>query len=64
MDWVLKLRQTFNITNTPVELGVEESRLNELSEMAANDPTAGGNPIPVSATDMKVMYEAAMAGKL
>ena len=64
MDWVLELRQTFNIANTPHELGVEESRLNELSEMAANDPTAGGNPIPVSATDMKVMYEAAMAGKL
>jgi alcohol dehydrogenase len=58
------LRHTFNIANTPHELGVEESRLNELSEMAANDPTAGGNPIPVGAADMKVMYEAAMAGKL
>jgi len=64
MDWVLELRHTFNIANTPHELGVEESRLNELSEMAANDPTAGGNPIPVGAADMKVMYEAAMAGKL
>ena len=64
MDWVLELRHTFNIANTPHELGVEESRLNELSEMAANDPTAGGNPIPVGAADMKVMYETAMAGKL
>jgi alcohol dehydrogenase class IV len=64
MDWVLELRQTFNIANTPHELGVEENRLDELSEMAANDPTAGGNPIPVNAADMKVMYEAAMAGKL
>ena len=64
MDWVLELRQTFNIVNTPHELGVEESRLNELSEMAANDPTASGNPIQVGVADMKVVYEAAMAGKL
>jgi alcohol dehydrogenase class IV len=64
MDWVLELRHTFNIANTPHELGVEESRLNELSQMAANDPTASGNPIPVGAADMKMMYECAMAGKL
>lgn len=64
MDWVLELRQTFNIANTPTDLGVEESRLHELSEMAANDPTAGGNPIPVGTNEMKVMYQAAMAGRL
>lgn len=64
MDWVLELRQTFNIANTPVDLGVEENRLYELSEMAANDPTAGGNPIPVGTNEMKVMYQAAMAGRL
>lgn len=64
MDWVLELRQTFNIANTPVDLGVEENRLHELSEMAANDPTAGGNPIPVGTNEMKVMYQAAMAGRL
>lgn len=64
MDWVMDLRQTFEIANTPVALGVEESRLEELSEMAANDPTAGGNPIPVGAAEMKTMYEAAMAGRL
>ena len=64
MDWVLELRQTFNIANTPVDLGVEENRLYELSEMAAYDPTAGGNPIPVGTNEMKVMYQAAMAGRL
>lgn len=64
MDWVMDLRTTFQIAHTPVELGVEESRLQELSEMAAVDPTAGGNPIPVGAADMRAMYDAAMAGKL
>ena len=64
MDWILELRQTFSIANTPVDLGVEEGRLDELSEMAAQDPTASGNPIPVGANEMKIMYQAAMAGRL
>ncbi len=64
MDWVMDLRQNFNIAPTAVDLGVEESRLDELSVMAANDPTAGGNPVPVGAMEMKTMYEAALAGRL
>ncbi|NQV99789.1 MAG: iron-containing alcohol dehydrogenase [Rhodospirillales bacterium] len=64
MDWVMELRSTFKIAHTPVELGVEESRLGELSKMAAEDPTAGGNPVPVGAAEMRVMYDAAMAGRL
>jgi len=64
LDWVLEMRKSLGIPETAVSLGVEEGRLDELSEMAANDPTAGGNPIPVTAADMRVMYEAAMAGKI
>lgn len=64
MDWVMELRTTFDIAHTPVELGVEESRLQELSEMAAIDPTAGGNPVPVGAAEMRTMYDAAMSGRL
>ena len=64
MDWVMDLRSTFKIAHTPVELGVEENRLAELSEMAAVDPTAGGNPIPVGPKEMRTMYDAAMEGRL
>jgi len=64
MDWVLELRELFEVQHTGRDLGVDEARLDELSEMAAADPTAGGNPIPVGAADMKVMYEAAMEGRL
>jgi hypothetical protein len=30
--------------------------------MAAEDPTAGGNPVKAGAAEMRVMYEAAVKG--
>jgi alcohol dehydrogenase class IV len=45
-------------------MGVTDERLDELSEMAAQDPTAGGNPIPVGAAEMKQMFVAAIEGRL
>ncbi len=64
MEWTLEFRKSLNIPHTARELGVEESRLDELSEMAANDPTAGGNPIKVGAAEMKQMYQAALEGRI
>jgi len=60
LAWVLDLRKKFDIPSTAAQLGVEESRLDELSEMAADDPTAGGNPVKAGAAEMKAMYQAAM----
>ena len=64
MTWVLGLRNAFDIPHTAAELGVEESRLDELAEMAANDPTAPTNPIPAGISEMKQMYEASMVGTI
>jgi len=63
LDWTLDLRETFQIPHTPLELGVEEGRLKQLAQMAAEDPTAPTNPIPVDAKAMLMMYKRAMAGK-
>ena len=64
MDWVLGLREKFDMPHTLAAMGVTDERLDELSEMAARDPTAGGNPIPVGATEMKEMFVAALEGRL
>ncbi len=64
LDWVLALRKEFNIPHTAGELGVEESRLDELSVMAAADPTAAGNPVKAGAAEMRQMLDAAMAGRV
>lgn len=64
MDWVVGLREELAIPHTIESLGVEAARLDELSEMAAVDPTAGGNPIPVGAPELKAMFEMALEGRL
>lgn len=64
MDWVLQLRVEIEIPHTLKELGVGDDRLDELSEMAAVDPTAGGNPIPAGPAEMKAMFISAMEGRL
>ncbi|NQV47798.1 MAG: iron-containing alcohol dehydrogenase [Rhodospirillaceae bacterium] len=64
LEWTLEFRKSLNIPHTAREIGVEDSRLEELAEMAAVDPTASGNPIKVGPADMLAMYKAAMEGRI
>ncbi len=64
MDWVLALRAELKIPHTLKELGVGTDRLDELSRMAAEDPSAGGNPVPIGVPELKAMFEASLAGRL
>ena len=64
MEWSLELRRQIGIPHTLAELGVKESHLDEFAEMAAVDPTAGGNPVKAGVPEMRKMYEAAVAGRL
>ena len=64
MDWVLELRQTLDIPHTAAGLGVEERRIDELAKMAAKDPTAASNPVPLGPPEMKQMYLAALEGRV
>ncbi|MEX2009576.1 MAG: iron-containing alcohol dehydrogenase, partial [Dongiaceae bacterium] len=64
LDWVLALRREIGIPHTLKELGVGMDRLDELSEMAAVDPTAGGNPIPIGVPELKRMFIASIEGRL
>ena len=64
MNWVLELRKQIDIPHTLADLGVDTERLDELSQMAAEDPTASGNPVPVGAAELKTMFVAAIEGRL
>ena len=64
MDWVLALREALEIPHRLGELGVGDDRLDELSRMAAEDPTAPGNPVPLGAAELKAIYEAALEGRI
>jgi len=64
MDWVLTLRQEIGIPHTLKDLGMQATQVARFSEMAAVDPTAGGNPVKAGVPEMKRMYEASLAGAL
>jgi alcohol dehydrogenase class IV len=64
MEWVLALRTELSIPHTFAGLGVKAEHLDRFSEMAAVDPTAGGNPVKAGVPEMRAMYEAGLAGRL
>ncbi|TRW96509.1 iron-containing alcohol dehydrogenase [Paracoccus sp. M683] len=58
---VLELRAELGIPGNLAEMGVEESRLDELTEMALEDPSCGGNPVKMTAKNTRALFQAAMS---
>jgi len=57
---VLELRADLGIPETLTEMGVEADRLDELTAMALEDPSCGGNPIPMTPENTRALFDAAM----
>jgi len=64
LQWTLEFRKQLDIPHTSAEIGVEEAKLEKLAEMAAQDPTAGGNPVSAGPDEMLSMYMAAQEGRI
>ncbi|MCH9046438.1 MAG: iron-containing alcohol dehydrogenase [SAR324 cluster bacterium] len=64
LDWIVELRRQIGIPHTARELGVEAQRVGELAEMAAQDPTAAGNPVPLSVQALAQLYRNALDGRV
>ncbi len=68
LAWILELRATLGIAPDLKALlkgeTLDERRLDELAAMAADDPTAGGNPRPVGAPELRELYVNAYEGRL
>lgn len=64
LDWVLTLRREIGIPHTARELGLREEQLDRFAELAAADPTAAGNPVPVGVSELRQLYAAALEGRL
>ena len=56
LDWVLLLRERLGVPPTLAALGVPDDRLDEMAPMALEDPTAGGNPVPLTLEDLRRLY--------
>jgi alcohol dehydrogenase len=61
---VLELREEVGVPHTLAGLGVEQSRREEIAEMAVVDPTAGGNPLPLDREGALRIFDMALTGSL
>ena len=57
---VLHLRADLAIPPTLTAMGVDPARLDELTAMALDDPSCGGNPVPLTAQNMRALFDACM----
>jgi len=65
LKWILNLRMELNIPHKLSEIiEIKKIDLEQLSEMAFNDPSTSGNPIKLKKEDLKKMYEYSLKGKL
>jgi len=61
---VLDLRKQTGVPNDLGGLNIDGSQAETIAEMAVVDPTAGGNPIPLTKDASKTLFEAALSGAL
>ncbi|UVE18449.1 iron-containing alcohol dehydrogenase [Pseudomonas sp. LS44] len=64
LDFVLELRAAIGVPHSLAELGVDDEHAALIAQMAVVDPSAGGNPLPLSETDTAGIFAAALAGRL
>jgi alcohol dehydrogenase class IV len=57
---VAELNATFGLPAGLKAMGVDSQRIPELAAMAIEDPSAGGNPVPMTLENTIALYEAAM----
>jgi alcohol dehydrogenase class IV len=57
---VMSLRETLAIPANLTAMGVEAARLDELAAMALEDPSCGGNPVPLTLANLRGLYDACM----
>ncbi|ANK86540.1 MULTISPECIES: iron-containing alcohol dehydrogenase [unclassified Rhizobium] len=55
-DYVLKLRSDLGVPDTLTAMGIVPDRIDELSAMAIEDPSAGGNPVPMTLENTKALF--------
>ncbi len=64
LDWVLSLRETLGIPHTLAEIGIDEAQAERVGRMAAEDPSAGTNPVNYTSEQYADLFRAAIRGNL
>ena len=64
MNWILDLRERLSIPHTLKELINDNSKFEQMSVMAKDDPSTGGNPIKLESADFLDLYINSYNGNL
>lgn len=64
LDWVLALRKAVGIPHTLAEIGLDDAQADRVGRMASQDPSAGTNPLNLSAEQYSQLFRAAIRGNL
>ncbi|MAJ65831.1 MAG: alcohol dehydrogenase [Candidatus Pelagibacter sp.] len=65
LNWILKLRKKLKIPHKLSDvINVKEDDIDKLSAMALEDPSTSGNPKKLTSSDLKLMYQYSLKGKL
>jgi alcohol dehydrogenase class IV len=64
LAWVLDLRSAIGIPHTLRDLGVGDERIDTIVAMAPEDPTAGGNPLPLDKRAARTILRRALDGRI
>jgi len=64
LNWIIEFRRLLDIPRNLQKLNVPVDRAEDIGRMAALDPSAGGNPVPVDAASLSVIFRNAVAGRI
>ncbi|MDD2161738.1 iron-containing alcohol dehydrogenase [Pseudomonas sp. MIL19] len=64
LEWVLALREQVGIAHSLGEIGIDDTRIEQVGKMAEVDPSAGTNPIAFTAAQYSQLFTRALNGKL
>ncbi|SEB97106.1 Alcohol dehydrogenase, class IV [Rhizobiales bacterium GAS191] len=62
MEWLIAFRKELRVPHSLADLGVQDDRIEELAAKAVDDPSTGGNPVPMQAADFAKVIRAALKG--
>jgi hypothetical protein len=64
LAWVIGLRDAIGIPHTLADIGVHEEHARPFAPQALNDPSTGGNPLPMTEQDFERLYLKCIRGEL
>ena len=64
LGWMMDFRQSLGVPHTLKDFGVDEQRFDLMSKMAPQDPTAGGNPVLLTETAARMLFEKSYRGEV